>query len=660
MKVFFKVFLIVLVSCFIISCNKKEEPIPVEEEEELFINFSKRIIDVNLDEEFKLEVITNYESEVIYESSSPILKVNGDSAKGIFPGTCFVYAKILDGEEEITDKLAVNIRGEKQISDCYIRFTQKEMNVLVGEKVTLPIETDYPYELLFSYDKRYTIKDNTIEFNDDGKYTIEAYFLDGSKVTRDTILFNVKYDKEYVDLIIDDEVYFALKGESLYSSLIKIYDGDAYQKVPGTLFDGYYYDLEYTLSVDTNMILNESIEIHLHLIKEEYTFDVNKIIGFYSSFAFDDEIVCISPSTPYKITGFELGNYNIYAVQYDLDVDEYVVRSRGKKVLYPDGFLLCVRSDSDKAIVLSELLQDNCVLYLDSYTINKTKKITVNKTLNKDFDKIENLDLSCSFANIYDATNHIWLYSKNEKALAYPASTTKVITAITALLYCPIEETYTIGDELDLCYEGDSPSVANLKKGQVWKLRDLLYAMMLPSGNDAAYSVAACTMNYLYPDSTARMRAKIDDFARLMNKVAVAVGAKNSSFRVPDGNSYYNVYGQWDERLSKHFVCSYDMILFANYAFRFGGLAQIVQTSSYTSKLVSGELYSFNNTNGLLGGTYPNVVGLKTGTTNPAGYCLIAASFRNGRLIITSCLKATSGTNRNSDSLKMLKAAFGN
>lgn len=650
---------IFLVSFLLISCDKLENVEPVVEDE-IYFYFDKVKVNVNMDEEVILDVVTNYDGIIEYYASSPIVKLDGNKVTGVFPGTCYVFGKVVTSNEILEEKVIVNVIGDKKVSDCFVNFTLDQMDAKVGEKVKLPIETDYPYDLAFSASTYYKIEDGYITFNDDGKFTISAFFIYNGKSYGDTIIISSKYEKEYVSIIIDDETYEIAKGSKLSDFLRKTYNNELYIKEPGTLYDGYYYDLSYQVHVDLNMIVEEPLEIHLHLIKEEYTIKVNKVIGFYQSFAFDDEVVCISPSCKYKATQFDLNDYVYYAIKYNLECLEYVVMSKGKKVLYPDGFLLCIRKDYSNLDKVSELLQVGCKVYLDHYTINRCKNIIINKELEEDVETVDTLDVTCSYATIYDATNHKWIYNKNAYGKAYPASTTKIITAITALTYCPIDTEYVIGDELDLCYEGDSPSVAGFDKGETWTLRDLLYAMLLPSGNDAAYSVAACTMHYLNPESKASMRSQIDEFARMMNDIGKEVGATGSSFRVPDGNSYYH-YGAWDDRLTYHYVTAHDMALFANYAFRFGAIAEIVKTSSYTAKTKEGKIYTLNSTNALINGTsYTFAVGMKTGTTNPAQYCLIAGAWRNGRLIITSCLKSTSSNGRYTDTIKMFKAVFGN
>ena len=199
-------------------------------------------------------------------------------------------------------------------------------------------------------------------------------------------------------------------------------------------------------------------------------------------------------------------------------------------------------------------------------------------------------------------------------------------------------------------------------KGQVWTIRNLLYAALLPSGNDAAYGLAECTIEKLYPNNNWTARQRIDEFAKLMNETAKELGMYNSHFMTPDGNSYYTNGSTWDIRLSDHYVCAADMCVLANYAFRIPEIAEVVRTS-HIDILVGSKNFSFNNTNLLLrpdSQYYLNyIVGLKTGTTTPAGYCLITGAFKNNRFIIVVVLKATSTAARNTDSRAIYAKIFG-
>ena len=103
------------------------------------------------------------------------------------------------------------------------------------------------------------------------------------------------------------------------------------------------------------------------------------------------------------------------------------------------------------------------------------------------------------------------------------------------------------------------------------------------------------------------------------------------------------------------------MVKFAIYALNCPGIAKVISTASISFKLENGSSYSFNNTNGLIKPSsdyyYQYCIGVKTGTTTPAGQCLIFAAEVDGRIVIGAAMKSS---NRHADALAILKAAYKN
>lgn len=147
------------------------------------------------------------------------------------------------------------------------------------------------------------------------------------------------------------------------------------------------------------------------------------------------------------------------------------------------------------------------------------------------------LDIEAPRALFYEAEDNIILYQKGIDDWAAPASTIKLLTALTALKYCDPDREFTVGDEIDLI--GWDSSVCGLEKGMIFTLRQLLYGMLLPSGNDAAFCIAA---------NVARTLTDCDDtedavryFADLMNETAWEIGMDHTNVVSPDG---YDAPGQ--------------------------------------------------------------------------------------------------------------------
>ena len=151
-------------------------------------------------------------------------------------------------------------------------------------------------------------------------------------------------------------------------------------------------------------------------------------------------------------------------------------------------------------------------------------------------------------------------------------------------------------------------------------------------------------------------------FAELMNEVAKECGATGSNFYTPDGNSYYNADGSYQDRTEYHYVTADDMVKIAVYAFSFPAICEVVRTPSITVKLESGQSKSFSLTNGLIKKTganyYEGAVGLKTGTTNRAGACLVSGVERARQFYIVASLGNPTSAERYTNTLIVFRSIF--
>lgn len=160
-------------------------------------------------------------------------------------------------------------------------------------------------------------------------------------------------------------------------------------------------------------------------------------------------------------------------------------------------------------------------------------------------------------AGTFNLETNTVVYAKNLYERLYPASTTKILTAYIALKYCDDLDAMVTVSENAVNQASDS-SVCNLKAGDVIRLRDLLYGLMLRSGNDAAVAIA----EYISGD--------VDSFAALMNQEAAAMGATRSHFVNPNGLPDEN-----------HYTCVYDMYLIFSNAVKNDTFVSIIGTTSY-------------------------------------------------------------------------------
>ncbi len=255
------------------------------------------------------------------------------------------------------------------------------------------------------------------------------------------------------------------------------------------------------------------------------------------------------------------------------------------------------------------------------------------------------IKIDAKAAILFDADTQKILYYKNPVQAVFPASTLKLLTSLVALSWCSVEEQVTIGDEIKLI--ASDSTRACLKKGEVLTLRNLLEAMLLPSGNDAAYAVAAYVGRKSLNNPDATREEAVSEFIRLMNEYAKRLGVKNSCFKTPDG---YDAIGQY--------TTAYDMGLIGMAAAENNVILEVTKKSSSRNSFVSGQDITWNNTNKLIarysGEYYSPAIGLKTGTSTMAGRCLISAACKNGRKVVCVIMNS-SIAGRWEDAIKLLK-----
>jgi D-alanyl-D-alanine carboxypeptidase (penicillin-binding protein 5/6) len=244
-----------------------------------------------------------------------------------------------------------------------------------------------------------------------------------------------------------------------------------------------------------------------------------------------------------------------------------------------------------------------------------------------------------SAAYLMDPTTGEVFYSKNAADEVPMASTTKIMTAIVAITFGKPSQKITVGQDAIKEQNGVN-SVAGLQAGDVLTLKDLLYALLLPSGDDAAVAIA---------DGVAGSQAS---FVRMMNFEAALLGL--------DHTHYVNVHGL-DE--PGHFTTVGDLARIGSIAIRnFPLFAQIVKTPTYAVSTPLHGQYTWQTTNELLTPLhdYQGTLGIKTGHTLNAGYCLVFAATRNGATLIGVLLgeQDQSGEQRFYDATALLNWGF--
>jgi D-alanyl-D-alanine carboxypeptidase (penicillin-binding protein 5/6) len=198
------------------------------------------------------------------------------------------------------------------------------------------------------------------------------------------------------------------------------------------------------------------------------------------------------------------------------------------------------------------------------------------------------------------------LYSKNADAKLPMASTTKIVTAITVIEHAPDLDKKVRVDDRAIGIEGTS---IYIQKGEELTIRELLYGLMLRSGNDCSVALALS------------ISPTVEEFCALMDALAIKAGAMNSSFKNPHG---------LDE--DGHFTTAHDLALITAYAMKNPTFAEIAKTQA---KKISGVDYPrvMQNKNRLLK-SLPGCVGVKTGFTGKAGRCYVGALESGNRTVI--------------------------
>ncbi|MBR0427053.1 MAG: D-alanyl-D-alanine carboxypeptidase [Clostridia bacterium] len=273
------------------------------------------------------------------------------------------------------------------------------------------------------------------------------------------------------------------------------------------------------------------------------------------------------------------------------------------------------------AIILIAIIMSNCIFVYgaNDFSVNAKASIIVEENSGK------------------------IIYEENSKIQNYPASVTKILTAILTLENCKLTDTVTVSKTAI----SNIPSgyvIAPLFVGEQMTVEDLLYALMLKSANDAAYVLAE------------HVGGSVDGFSNMMNKKAEELGCKNSHFVNPNG--IHN---------SNHYTTAYDMYLIAKYAMENEEFVKIVSTYQHT--LSATNKYSkkdriMKNTNNFVNPNSryydENVKGIKTGTTLQAGNCLITSTSKNGFDVITVVLGAKTAESKFSETKNMMNYFFDN
>lgn len=231
-------------------------------------------------------------------------------------------------------------------------------------------------------------------------------------------------------------------------------------------------------------------------------------------------------------------------------------------------------------------------------------------------------------AVLMDATTGDVLFDKQGHKRRAPASTTKMMTAILGFELGRPDEVVTVSPRAAAVGE----STIHLDPGEKATLYELITGALVKSGNDACVAIGE------------HIAGSETQFIRMMNQKAFSIGAKNTHFENTNGLPHKN-----------HYSTAYDLALIARYGLKLPAFSSITRQKETEIHFLEPDfLMDLRNTNKLLW-SYPYADGVKTGTTNAAGKCLVASATKDGRQLIAVVLHAP---NRFGDAQKLLEWGF--
>lgn len=251
--------------------------------------------------------------------------------------------------------------------------------------------------------------------------------------------------------------------------------------------------------------------------------------------------------------------------------------------------------------------------------------------------------ISANEAMLIDEDSGHILYDLNGEHAQPMASTTKIMTVVIAIQTANLDMLVTVHQDAVNEVNNNGGSSAKLQAGEQLKLRDLLYGLLLPSGDDAAIAIADA------------LGGSAQNFTREMNLFAYRLRLFQTHYINPDGLTYYDAN---NHPLPGHYTTAYDLARLAQYAMSLPLFAQIVSKTHYNLPASATHgAHSWDNTNTLLK-TYAGMTGIKTGFTLEAGACLVFSATRNGHHLLGVVLHSSDENHRFNDAKLLLGWGF--
>lgn len=262
-------------------------------------------------------------------------------------------------------------------------------------------------------------------------------------------------------------------------------------------------------------------------------------------------------------------------------------------------------------------------------------------------DDVIDVDIRSPQGFVYDVSNDTFVFTKGEDKVVYPGSTTKLLTALYVLSVLPEDAVITPGNELTLVKEGSS--IAYIRSGHKLTVSMLIEGMLIPSGNDAAYVLAAAAGREIAGDESLDGVRAADVFMGGLNDYAKKIGLCGTYFTVPDGYA-----GR------EHYTTTEDMAIIARLASKNELISEYVSKPTADVVYASGHTNTWINTNKLLDPEskyYSRYAkGLKTGSIDDEYSLVFSFEFDDGREYIAGVFGANNKNARFEDALEIIKA----
>lgn len=223
----------------------------------------------------------------------------------------------------------------------------------------------------------------------------------------------------------------------------------------------------------------------------------------------------------------------------------------------------------------------------------------------------DDLTLYALSACLMDASNGRVLYDKDAFKEMPMASTTKIMTLLVTLENANLDDVVLVSTNA----AKQPPVQLNIRTGEKYILRDLLYSLMLESHNDTAVAIAE------------HVGGSVEEFCNMMTAKAMELGANHTSFKTPNGLDEVG-----------HYTTARDLSLIASYAIRNNEFCRIVKTQTYQFNELSGKRsFTLNNRDRFLY-MMEGAIGIKTGYTGKAGFCFVGAIKIDGKTLVSTVL----------------------